>query len=113
MGATLLFLLGLADDFIHIKPHTKLVGQILVASLVAFLGFRLHWVTSLTVDTTLTIFWIVGITNAFNLLDNMDGLCAGIGCIAAVYLAFLSLGKLPDTAAVALILAWIATHVPH
>ncbi len=83
IGATLFFILGLTDDFSHIKPHTKLVGQILVASMVAFLGFRLHWVTSLTVDTTLTIFWIVGITNAFNLLDNMDGLCAGIGLIAA------------------------------
>jgi len=105
IGATLLFILGLTDDFMHIKPHTKLVGQIFVASLVAFLGFRLNWVTSLTVDTTLTIFWIVGITNAFNLLDNMDGLCAGIGCVAAIYLIFLSLGKLPDTAATALILA--------
>jgi UDP-GlcNAc:undecaprenyl-phosphate GlcNAc-1-phosphate transferase len=65
LGMTFLFLLGLLDDFLHIKPHTKLVGQILVALLVAFLGFRLHWFTSLTLDTMVTIAWIVGITNAF------------------------------------------------
>lgn len=89
---TLLFILGLLDDFIHIKPHTKLVGQILVASMVTFLGFRLHWFTSLTSDTIVTIVWIVGITNAFNLIDNMDGLCAGVGVIAALYLVLLFTG---------------------
>ncbi len=104
-GAALLFLLGLADDFIHIKPHTKLVGQILVASMVTFLGFRLHWVTSLTIDTTLTILWIVGITNAFNLLDNMDGLCAGIGLIAACYFAALAGAHSSGAMMVALVLA--------
>jgi UDP-GlcNAc:undecaprenyl-phosphate GlcNAc-1-phosphate transferase len=83
IGMTAVFLLGLVDDLIRLKPQTKLLGQILVASLVAFLGFRLRWFESMTLDTLLTIFWIVGITNAFNLLDNMDGLCAGIGMISA------------------------------
>ncbi len=105
IGVTLLFILGLLDDFINIKPQTKLVGQILVASMVTFLGFRLHWFTSLTIDTIVTIFWIVGITNAFNLLDNMDGLCAGTGFIAAAYLTFLFSGKLPEAAFVSMILA--------
>lgn len=105
IGAALLFLLGLADDFIRIKPHTKLVGQILAASLVAFLGIRLHWVASLTLDTTLTILWIVGITNAFNLLDNMDGLCAGIGLIAALYFAVLPAPPGSGVSLVALVLA--------
>ena len=104
IGMTLMFLLGLLDDFIRIKPHTKLIGQILVASLTAFLGFRLQWVSSLTLDTTLTIVWIVGITNAFNLIDNMDGLCAGIGLIAAVYLAGLFRGTAPEAYLAALIL---------
>ncbi len=89
LGATFLFCLGLVDDFITIKPQTKLVGQILAASFVTFLGFRLHWFTSLTLDTMITIVWIVGLTNAFNLIDNMDGLCAGIGLIAAICLTFL------------------------
>ncbi|MBU3981747.1 MAG: undecaprenyl/decaprenyl-phosphate alpha-N-acetylglucosaminyl 1-phosphate transferase, partial [Proteobacteria bacterium] len=105
IGVTLLFFLGLMDDFIHIKPHTKLVGQILVASMAAFLGFRLQWSSSLTVDTILTIFWIVGIINAFNLIDNMDGLCAGVGFIAASYLALLYTGILPEAALVSVIIA--------
>ena len=77
--ATALFALGLVDDFVTIKPQTKLVGQILAASFISFLGFRLHWFTSLTLDTMVTIIWVVGLTNAFNLIDNMDGLCAGTG----------------------------------
>ncbi len=89
VGMTLAFILGLLDDFIRIKPQTKLVGQILIASLVTFLGFRLHWFTSMTLDTLVTIFWIVGITNAFNLIDNMDGLCTGVAIIAASYFTIL------------------------
>ncbi|MBF0227398.1 MAG: glycosyl transferase [Desulfobacterales bacterium] len=94
IGISFLFILGLIDDFIRIKPQTKLVGQILTASFISFIGFRLHWFTSLTVDTIITIVWIVGITNSFNLLDNMDGLCAGIGGIASMYLSILLLGDL-------------------
>ncbi len=89
VGATLMFILGWVDDLWRIKPHAKLIGQILAASLMAFLGFRLHWFASLTLDTLVTLFWIVGITNAVNLIDNMDGLCAGIGSIAALYFGVL------------------------
>ncbi len=105
IGMTLLFLLGIVDDFKHIKPYTKLVGQIMAASLAALLGFRLTWFTSLTIDTIITIVWIVGITNAFNLLDNMDGLCAGIGCVSAVFLALIFINDFPQAALVALVLA--------
>jgi UDP-GlcNAc:undecaprenyl-phosphate GlcNAc-1-phosphate transferase len=105
IGITLIFLLGFVDDAIRLKPQSKLLGQILVASLIAFLGFRLQWVTSLTLDTLMTIFWIVGITNAFNLIDNMDGLCAGTGTIAAIFLAIILSGTCPEHARCAAILA--------
>ena len=85
-GAGLICVLGLVDDVRALKPATKLVVQVAVASLLVFFGYRLHWVESLTGDTLLTLFWIVGITNAFNLLDNMDGLCAGVAVIAGVSL---------------------------
>jgi UDP-GlcNAc:undecaprenyl-phosphate GlcNAc-1-phosphate transferase len=100
LGAGFLFLLGLLDDRRQIKPQTKLVGQILAAAIVVFFGFRLNWFTSLTLDTMVTLFWIIGITNAYNLLDNMDGLCSGIGLIAAFYLFFL-LSPISESAAVA------------
>lgn len=105
LGATAMFLLGLLDDFINIKPQTKLIGQILVASLVTFFGFRLEWFESMTIDTVVTLFWIVGITNAFNLLDNMDGLCAGIGMVSALFLWSIYRPVQPEPALLALIFA--------
>ena len=77
---------GLADDLLSLKASTKLIAQVMVASLLVFFGYRLEWTTSLAGDTMLTLFWIVGITNAFNLLDNMDGLCAGTTLIGGTFL---------------------------
>ena len=77
---------GFVDDLLSLKASTKLVIQISVASALVFFGLRLHWTDSLAGDSMLTLFWIVGITNAFNLLDNMDGLCAGITLIAGAFL---------------------------
>jgi UDP-GlcNAc:undecaprenyl-phosphate GlcNAc-1-phosphate transferase len=102
-GTVFLFAVGLFDDLHNIKPHSKLIAQILAASLIAFLGFRLHWFSSLTLDTMATLFWIVGITNAFNLIDNMDGLCAGTGLVAFLALAVLYSSASPDIAWTALI----------
>jgi len=104
-GSTFLFLLGLADDFINIKPHNKLLGQIIVSSMVVFVGFRLNWFASMTLDTMVTLVWIVGITNAFNLLDNMDGLCAGTAAVAALAMAALYAKYDPSAFSVALIIA--------
>ena len=78
--------LGFVDDFYSIKPASKLIGQVAVASALLFFHYRLQWTQSLVGDAMLTLFWIVGITNAFNLLDNMDGLCAGIFIIAGGFL---------------------------
>src|SRR6185503_16446552 len=77
---------GFVDDWLSLKPSTKLIAQIAVASLLLFFGYRLQWTQSMIGDAMLTLFWIVGITNAFNLLDNMDGLCAGTVIIAGTFL---------------------------
>lgn len=69
-----IFGLGLADDILNIDPQHKLAGQIIITSILMFFGFRLGWTDSKTINLFLSILWIVGITNAFNLLDNMDGL---------------------------------------
>lgn len=84
IGAAAMFGIGLVDDLISLRPATKLVFEIAVASFFVFFGYRLGWSSSLIVDTVFTVFWIVGLTNAFNLLDNMDGLCAGLGVVAGV-----------------------------
>jgi UDP-GlcNAc:undecaprenyl-phosphate GlcNAc-1-phosphate transferase len=84
----LMFAVGLADDLVSLKPSTKLVIEIAVASVLIYSRYRLNWTSSLTLDMMLTYVWVVGMTNAFNLLDNMDGLCAGtaliVGCALLV-----------------------------
>ena len=82
-----LFAVGLADDFLHIKPYQKLIGQLLAAAAVVALGLILPWTASYVVNVLITLFWLVGITNAVNMLDNMDGLAVGVCAIAAAFLA--------------------------
>ena len=81
-----MFITGLVDDILLLRPASKLVSQIAIAAALVYFGFRLHWVESRLLDSALTMVWVVGLTNAFNLLDNMDGLCAGIALIVAVML---------------------------
>jgi UDP-GlcNAc:undecaprenyl-phosphate GlcNAc-1-phosphate transferase len=83
-----MFLLGLLDDFVRLKPYAKLVGQIVFSTAFTLFGTRLHWVSSPVMDQALTIFWLVGIANAVNLLDNLDGLAGGVAVIASAYLVY-------------------------
>lgn len=105
IGTLFLFFLGLYDDLHNIKPHNKLIAQIIAASMIVFLGFRLQWFSSQTLDTMVTLFWIVGLTNAFNLIDNMDGLCAGVGMVATMSLALLFYAQAKEPFIVAIILS--------
>ena len=87
LASTFLFLVGLVDDLVHIKPYQKLIGQILGSAFVVYYGLSLPWTGSVLLNMALAIFWLIGITNAINLLDNMDGLASGIAIIAAGFLA--------------------------
>jgi UDP-GlcNAc:undecaprenyl-phosphate GlcNAc-1-phosphate transferase len=87
-GSTFLFVVGLIDDIRGIKPYQKLIGQLIGAAMIVSLGLKLPLTGFELVDIGITIFWLIGITNAVNLLDNMDGLAAGIATIAATTLAF-------------------------
>jgi UDP-GlcNAc:undecaprenyl-phosphate/decaprenyl-phosphate GlcNAc-1-phosphate transferase len=104
LGA-LVALVGLVDDLLSLKPYSKLVAQIGLASAFLWFDFRLGWVDSQTLDTMLTLIWLVGITNAFNLLDNMDGLCAGVGLIVAatLMLGFATSGDMAHAAYLAIL----------
>ncbi|MFH1124329.1 MAG: glycosyl transferase [Pseudomonadota bacterium] len=84
--ATGIFVLGLTDDIVNMDPQHKLASQIVIISVLVFFGFRLDWTFSKTINLFLTIVWVVGITNAFNLLDNMDGLAAGVAFIAGIFI---------------------------
>ena len=86
-GSSFLFFVGLIDDVINIKPYQKLIGQLFGAVFVVYMGLKLPITGYELFDIWITIFWIVAITNAINLLDNMDGLAAGIAAIGAISLA--------------------------
>ena len=97
-ASTFLFVVGLVDDLIHLKPYQKLIGQVLGAAYVVYYGLSLPWTRSPLINMALAIFWLIAITNAINLLDNMDGLAAGIAIIAGGFLAlsFVNTGQYTD-----------------
>jgi UDP-GlcNAc:undecaprenyl-phosphate GlcNAc-1-phosphate transferase len=86
-GCTLLYLAGLLDDVFHLAPIVKLAAQLGAAALVLASGVRVEIVSNGILATALGVLWIVGMTNAFNLLDNMDGLAATLAAIACAFFA--------------------------
>lgn len=104
-GAFIIFMLGLIDDVRALSPEVKLAGQIVGALVLVLSGIRLdlfignileaipyvsslpdqwHSYISVGISGSVTILWVVGMTNAMNFLDNMDGLSAGVSVIAAL-----------------------------
>lgn len=86
-----LAVVGFADDARSLPRSIRLVAQIAAAVGVWFLGFRVEALPWEAVNLTVTILWMVGITNAFNLLDNMDGLSAGLAGLGAATICTLGI----------------------
>ena len=86
-GCILLFAAGLLDDLRHLSPLTKLAAQFGAAGIAVASGLRVELIANDVVATAIAIVWLVGITNAFNLLDNMDGLAATLATVACAYFA--------------------------
>lgn len=83
-GAAGMLLVGLLDDRFELSPAPKFAGQALIALIVAACGVRLTlFVPSILFSYVVTVLWILTVINAFNFMDNMNGLCAGLGAIAA------------------------------
>ncbi len=94
-GGTVLMLLGLADDRRGLDWRLRLGVQTAVAIVLVSLGWRmslfLDWLNMPWITGILSVVWIVGLVNSFNMLDNMDGLSAGVATIAAAMLAAMTL----------------------
>jgi len=86
-GCTLLFLAGFVDDLYALPARAKLAAQVGAAAIALWSGLTVELVGSDWVAVPLGVIWLVGMTNAFNLLDNMDGLAASLAAIAAGYFA--------------------------
>jgi UDP-GlcNAc:undecaprenyl-phosphate GlcNAc-1-phosphate transferase len=86
-GATILFVAGFADDVFSLGPIPKLTAQLLAAAAVLAGGTTIQLVHNEVLADAIAVLWLVGMTNAFNLLDNMDGLAATLAGIAAAFFA--------------------------
>lgn len=92
-GALAMVILGWLDDRHELKPSIKFSGQLLVTAAVAASGVRITlFVPSVVFSYAITIFWMLTLINALNFMDNMNGLCAGIGSIAAGWFAAIAIG---------------------
>ena len=92
-GALLIFFLGWVDDIKNLKPATKFIVQLIAASFFILAGGIFHLTHIALIDIIISFFWFVGIINAVNMLDNMDGLSSGVVIISSVTLVVLSLNS--------------------
>jgi len=90
IGATLMSFMGLVDDRFQLNAYVKLGFQVGVAIMAYLFDVRVMIFSSPLLDGLLTVLWIVGITNAMNMLDNMDGLLAGVSAVIAAFFTVLA-----------------------
>ncbi|MGH7412432.1 MAG: glycosyltransferase family 4 protein [Candidatus Methylomirabilis sp.] len=90
LGAAFLMLVGIVDDAQGMDPRIKLLAQAGAAIMAVMFGIQTTFLGVAYLNIPFTVLWIVGITNAFNLLDNMDGLAAGVTVISASTFAVLA-----------------------
>jgi UDP-GlcNAc:undecaprenyl-phosphate/decaprenyl-phosphate GlcNAc-1-phosphate transferase len=99
IGSTLLFVVGVLDDIYTLSAKWKLIGQLVASLVIIYYGNLLVTFIHLPFgpifelglfSLPLTLFWIVGITNAVNLIDGLDGLAAGVSCIALITMSFMA-----------------------
>ncbi|MBI5124157.1 MAG: undecaprenyl/decaprenyl-phosphate alpha-N-acetylglucosaminyl 1-phosphate transferase [Candidatus Omnitrophica bacterium] len=90
LGATMLLVVGLIDDKFGMMPELKLSAQILAALTAFKFGLRVTTIDDYYLCMFFTVFWIVGITNAINLLDNLNGLSSGISAISSIFFCIIA-----------------------
>jgi UDP-GlcNAc:undecaprenyl-phosphate GlcNAc-1-phosphate transferase len=115
-GALGMLLIGFLDDKFELRPELKFSGQLLVALMVASAGVRVTlFVPSLAFHYSITVLWILTVVNAFNFMDNMNGLCVGLGIIGAWYFGVITAinGQYLVAAAAFLITGALAGFLPY
>jgi len=90
VGATFVSFLGVWDDHHGLRPLFKLAGQVLAAGILIMSGIQVGFLHHPVLNLATTLLWVVGITNALNLLDNMDGLSGGVATVACIFFLLLA-----------------------
>jgi UDP-GlcNAc:undecaprenyl-phosphate GlcNAc-1-phosphate transferase len=109
-GASLMALIGLLDDRFDLSAGVKLLGQLTGAAILLVAQVEIHFNHQMfaPLEAPVTVVWVVGITNAFNLMDNMDGLAVGTAGIAATFFFIHAILALPIQSFVASLAAALA-----
>lgn len=113
LAGFIIFMTGLIDDMVDLKPKIKLLGQFIATSIIVFYGnMYIHDIfipflpDNQILSTIITYGWIIGVTNAINLIDGLDGLCAGVTSIVLVVIAFTAVTyQRLDIASISILLA--------
>lgn len=104
-GAGVMLVWGLLDDRLSLPPLVKLLGQALSCALLLAFGVQVHATRIPALDVGLTVLWVIGLVNAFNFVDSMDGLALGLGSIAAAFFMLVSVDSAqPELASLAAVL---------
>jgi UDP-GlcNAc:undecaprenyl-phosphate GlcNAc-1-phosphate transferase len=90
LGATWVSFLGIWDDRVSLGAGLKMVGQVFGALILVAAGVTVDLLHQPILDVAITLIWVVGITNAMNLLDNMDGLSGGVAAIASAFFVLIA-----------------------
>ncbi|MBI1800225.1 MAG: undecaprenyl/decaprenyl-phosphate alpha-N-acetylglucosaminyl 1-phosphate transferase [Chloroflexi bacterium] len=93
IGATLVSFFGLWDDHQAVGSGAKLIVQVVAALILVLTGISVNLFPYAILNLLITLLWVVGITNAFNLLDNMDGLSGGVSAVAASFFLVLAVSS--------------------
>ena len=110
-GIALVFAAGLVDDLRGLTPLVKLATQGAAAAIVLATGTHVQLVSNQLVGDAIAVVWLVGLTNAFNLLDNMDGLAASLASISFFFFAVDAVTVHPDHASLAYAIAGAAACI--
>ena len=106
----IIFLFGVIDDFLNLKAKYKLTIQVIAAAIIVLSGYRFKnigsLVLSLWLSYALTFCWIIGIINAFNLIDGIDGLCGGLSSLIILTLAVIYSASALHSSAICFILVF-------
>jgi UDP-GlcNAc:undecaprenyl-phosphate GlcNAc-1-phosphate transferase len=123
IGGTIIFLVGMLDDIYQLSPGVKLLGQCIAAAIAIYCGVVVSFVTNPFdgqlnlgwLSIPLTFLWIVGISNAINLIDGLDGLAAGVSAIAAATIGVVaySQGQEPVFLVAFILVAAILGFLPY
>jgi len=123
LGALMVFVLGMCDDIVGLSPWTKLAVQLGAALVAVYFGVKVHVMTNPfdgviqlgKMSLPLTHLWIIGVTNAVNLIDGLDGLAAGVSAIAALTIGVVALrmGQGPVAIMALALIGAVAGFLPY